>query len=70
VRNSGGRSFQWSGAVMDMARLRNMIQEETGGRERLRPEDDLTERVCWMVKTRESQWTWSTAESCRVVTGL
>jgi len=47
VRSSVGtcRSFQRRGAVMDMARLENMRCEVTGGRERVRQDDDRVERV-------------------------
>src|SRR6218665_3932662 len=51
VRSSGGRSFQSRGAVIDMARLENMRGEVTGGRERVRQDDDRVERVGWMVKS-------------------
>jgi len=51
VRSSGGRSFQRRGAVIDMARLKNMRCEVTGGRERVRQDDDRGERVGWMVKS-------------------
>ena len=48
VRSPGGRSlFQRRGAVMDMARLKNMIWEVTGGWERVRQEDGRVEH-CWI----------------------
>ena len=51
VRSSGGRSFQRRGAVMDTAQLENMRWEVTGGRERVRQDDDRVQRVGWMVKS-------------------
>ena len=36
-----------------MALLENMRWEVTGGRERLRQDDDRVERVGWMVKIEE-----------------
>ena len=44
VRSSGGRSFQRRGALMDVAWLENMRWEVTGGRERVRQDDDRVER--------------------------
>jgi len=51
IRTLDGRSFQRRGAVMDMARLENMRWEVTGGRERVRQDDDRVERVGRMVKS-------------------
>jgi len=45
VWSSGGRSFQIRGAVMDVARLENMRWEVTGGRERVRQDDDRVEHI-------------------------
>jgi len=58
VRSSGGRSFQRRGGVMDMARLENMRWEVTGGRERVRQDDDRVERVGWMVKSSRKYVGW------------
>src|SRR6218665_1551818 len=62
VRSSGGRSFQRRGAVMDRARLENTRLEVTGGRERVRQDDDRVERVGWMVKSSRRYVGW---EDCR-----
>jgi len=45
LRNSRGSSFQRRGTVLDMARLENLRRVVTGGRVRVRPEDDRVERV-------------------------
>ena len=58
VRSSGGRSFQRHGAVMGMARLKNMRWEVTGGRERVRQDDARVERVGWMVKSSRRYVVW------------
>src|SRR6218665_381063 len=51
IRTLDGRSFQIRGAVLDMARLENMRWEVTGGRERVRQDDDRVERVGRMVNS-------------------
>ena len=51
LRSSEGRSFQSRGAVWDMARLENFRRLVTGGRERVKYEDDRVERVGWMMKS-------------------
>ena len=70
VRSSGGRSFQRCGAVIDMARLENIRREVTGGREKVRQDDDRVERVGWMVKSSRRYVGWKTAGNCRLGTGL
>ena len=51
VRNSGGRSFQRCGAVLEIARLENLRCVVTGGLERVSMENDRVERVGWMVNS-------------------
>ena len=45
VRSSGGSSFQRRGAVMTMVLFENVKWKVTGGRERVRQEDDRVELV-------------------------
>ena len=42
----------------------------TGGRERVRQDEDRVERVGWTVKTRGGTWAGKTAGNCRLGTGL
>ena len=56
------------GAEMDMALLENVRWEVTGGRERVRQDDDRVERVGWMVKSSRRYVGWR--GNCRLGAGL
>jgi len=58
-------------ALKSQARMENMKQEVTGGREKVRQEDGRVERVGWIIGEEfAKQLAGKTAGSCRLGTGL